>query len=108
MLSTPKTTLSTVLGVLSIITFAGSILGSTTDVFYEKSPENCQTFYPVCDQNINIEKELKDGTGNCIPDSGARVAAGAPANVCAQVKKCDQLSKFFCKPCSVKCSAQFY
>ena len=102
------TTLSTVLGVLSIITFAGSILGSTTDVFYEKSPENCQTFYPVCDQNINIEKELKDGTGNCIPDSGARVAAGAPANVCAQVKKCDQLSKFFCKPCSVKCSAQFY
>ena len=102
------TTLSTVLGVLSIITFAGSILGSTTDVFYEKSPENCQTFYPVCDQNINIEKELKDGTGNCIPDSGARVAEGAPANVCAQVKKCDQLSKFFCKPCSVKCSAQFY
>src|SRR3989344_6022933 len=102
------TTLSTVLGVLSIITFAGSILGSTTDVFYEKSPENCQTFYPVCDQNINIEKELKDGTGNCIPDSGSRVAAGAPANVCAQVKKCDQLSKFFCKPCSVKCSAQFY
>ncbi|MBI2101704.1 hypothetical protein HYT53_03750 [Candidatus Woesearchaeota archaeon] len=101
-------TVGTVLTGLTLVTIAGSILGATTDVFYEKSPENCETFYPVCDQNINIEKELKDGTGDCIPDSGARVAAGAPANVCAQVKKCDSLSKFFCKPCSVKCSAQFY
>lgn len=89
---------------LSII---GTVLGATTDIFYSQAPDNCQTFYPVCDQNIMIQKEQKDGSGMCVPQDGARVAAGQPVNVCAQVKKCNTVRKFLCMPCSVKCTASF-
>ncbi len=85
-----------------------STIHTTTDVFYEKSPDNCQTFYPTCEQTIDVDKEEKDGTGKCIPDGSTSVAAGQAVNVCAQIKKCDKISKFLCKPCSVKCTASFY
>lgn len=106
------TSFATTIGIgyiaLSIVSIATTLVGSGTGAFYDKSPENCQAFYPICDQNIYIQKETKDGTGRCIPSGNARVAAGAPVNVCAFVKKCDAVSKFFCKPCSVKCTASFY
>ncbi|MBI2652355.1 hypothetical protein HYX00_02710 [Candidatus Woesearchaeota archaeon] len=92
---------------LYALSLLGTVLGATTDVFYSQAPDNCQTFYPVCDQNIHIIKEQKDGSGMCVPQNGARVAAGQPVNVCAQVKKCNTIRKFLCMPCSVKCTASF-
>ena len=91
---------------LTIGTVAMTIQGS--DTFYEQAPENCQTFYPTCDQTIIIQKEQQDGKGKCIPEGTPTVNAGQPANVCAFVKKCNTVQKFLCIPCSVKCTATFY
>lgn len=90
------------------ISLTSTILSATTDVFYDKSPDNCQSFYPICDQTITIEKQEKDGKGRCIPSGSAQVTAGQPVNVCAFIKKCNFMQKTFCMPCSVKCTASFY
>lgn len=90
------------------ISLTGTILGATTDIFYDKSPDNCETFYPICDQTITIEKQEKDGKGRCIPSGSTQVSAGQPVNVCAFIKKCNFMQKTFCRPCSVKCTASFY
>lgn len=89
-----------------------TILGATTDVFYGHSPEQCETFYPTCDQTITIEKGGDAEEGQCIPDKGQRVAAGQPVNVCAQVESCGSgiggfIEKTLCKSCSQKCTAKF-
>ncbi|MDP3765563.1 MAG: hypothetical protein Q8R04_03555 [Nanoarchaeota archaeon] len=94
---------------LVIISTAGTILGATTDVFYGASPEQCETFYPACDQTIEVEKGGDAEEGQCIPDKGQRVAAGAPVNICAQVEGCGGfIEKTICKSCSQKCTAKFY
>lgn len=91
---------------ITVATMATTIMGQNS--FYEESPENCQTFYPMCDQNIYIQKEEKDGTGRCTPSGNTSVAAGQAVNVCAYVKKCNMVRGFLCMPCSVKCTASFY
>ena len=92
---------------LTAIALTGTILSATTEAFYEQSPDNCQTFYPSCAQTISVDKEEDDGTGFCFPDGSAQVIAGQPTTVCAQIKKCNMISKFLCMPCSVKCTASF-
>ena len=102
---------ATVLGATYIalvaISITGTILNGSVGVFYDGSPDNCETFYPTCDQNILIDKDETDGSGECTPDNNVRAAAGQPINVCAQIEKCDFLSTFLCMPCSVKCTASF-
>ncbi|MBI2647010.1 hypothetical protein HYW99_00885, partial [Candidatus Woesearchaeota archaeon] len=92
---------------ISGITLATTIAGGM-GAFYEQSPDNCQTLYPICEQNINLQKEEDSGTGNCIPSNSQHVSGGQPVNVCAFVKKCNSIKKFLCMPCSVKCTASFY
>ena len=94
--------------VVSTLSIISGVIGVTTDLYYDKSPDNCQSFYPACDQTITIEKEEKDGTGRCIPSGNTQVTAGQPLNVCAFIKKCNFIQKFLCMPCSVKCTASFY
>lgn len=97
-------------GIMAVSTL-GSILGATTDVFYGASPEQCETFYPTCDQTITIEVDPATDAeeGQCVPKEGSqRVAAGVPVNVCAQVESCGNfLDKFLCKKCSQVCVAKF-
>ncbi len=95
---------SIAIGVLSMATL---VIGST-GAFYDQSPDNCQAFYPACDQTITIEKQEKDGTGMCIPKGDTKVTAGQAVNVCAFIKKCNFIQKTLCMPCSVKCTASFY
>ena len=69
----------------------------------------CETFYPTCDKTIEVETGGDAQEGQCIPDKGQRVAAGAPVNVCAQVESCGNfLEKMICKSCSHKCTGEFY
>ena len=71
--------------------------------------EQCETFYPTCDQDITIEVVGDAEEGKCIPDKGQRVAAGAPKVVCAQVESCgNYFEKMLCKSCSQKCTAEYY
>jgi len=90
---------------ISLASTATTIAGGV-GAFYEKSPDNCQTFYPTCNQTITMQKQEIDGTGSCFPQD-TKVRAGQPVTVCSQVKKCDALKKILCKPCSVKCTASF-
>ena len=85
------------------------IFFATTDAYWGKSPDNCETFYPLCDQDITIEQS-GDGQGQCVPSTGSmRVAAGTSNIVCGQVEKCGGfIEKTMCKSCSVKCTAKFY
>ncbi|MBI2660603.1 hypothetical protein HYX07_05565 [Candidatus Woesearchaeota archaeon] len=94
---------------LSVLSTVGTILGATTDTFYGTSPDNCETFYPTCDQTISVEVGGDAEEGQCVPKEGSqRVAAGAPINVCAQVESCGNfLEKMICKSCSQKCTAKF-
>lgn len=102
--------LTTTIGAAFVaLSVTSTILGATTDVFYGASPEQCETFYPTCDQNIEVEKSGNAQEGQCAPDKSQRVAAGAPVNVCAQVESCGNfLTKMICKSCSQKCTAKFY
>lgn len=84
------------------------ILGATTDIFYGASPEQCETFYPTCDQTISVEVGGDAEEGQCVPDKSQRVTAGAPTVVCAQVESCGNfIEKSLCKSCSQKCTAKF-
>lgn len=107
-LGVAASTVSIAMTALSILSIAMTIVGSTTDVFYGESPDNCETFYPTCAQTVTVEKEEKDGEGICFPEGSAQVIAGQPTLVCAQVKKCNTVQKYLCMPCSVKCTASFY
>ncbi len=105
-----STTLATIVGSMVL---AASVFSTITSFglisTYEDSPDNCQNFVPTCSQNITITKEEVDGTGMCVPEDGKlSVTAGQRTTVCGQVQKCDMLSKFTCRPCSVKCTASYY
>ena len=94
--------------VLAIVA-TGTILQATTDVFYEKSPDNCQNFYPLCDQDVTIEEDGDAEEGKCIPEGNTRVAAGSTKMVCAMVESCGGfIDKMTCKSCSQKCTVKFY
>ena len=43
-----------------------TILSATTDTFYGASPEQCETFYPTCDQSIEVEKGGDAEEGQCV------------------------------------------
>lgn len=104
-----STGVATAIGIsFVLISTASTILGATTDVFYGKSPDNCETFYPTCDQTISVEEGGDADEGQCIPGQGQRVAAGTPVNICAQVESCGNfIDKTLCKSCSQKCTAKF-
>jgi len=92
-----------------VVTATATILQGTTDVFYGKSPDNCETFYPLCDQNVEIEEGGDAGEGKCIPDGNPRVAAGGKKMICAMVESCGGfIDKMTCKSCTQKCTARFY
>lgn len=95
-------------GAVSIAIVSTATISLGTGAFYEQSPENCQAFYPMCDQTVYVDKETSGGTGTCIPSGNVSVTAGQAINVCAMVKKCNMVRGFMCIPCSVKCTATFY
>ena len=74
--------------------------------------EQCQNFYPTCDQNVEIEvdEDSDADEGQCIPKEGSiRVTAGAPKVICAQVESCGNFFvKLVCKSCSQKCNVEYY
>lgn len=95
--------------VLFVVSTAVTIIGTTTDMFYDHSPDQCETFYPSCDQTITVEESGDAAEGKCIPSPGPTEAkAGQPVTVCAQVESCGFVQKFVCKKCSQICTAKFY
>lgn len=108
-LGSTATAFTTVAVGITVAAVAGTAINVGTDAFYSFSPDNCETFYPLCDQDITIEKGGDAEEGQCIPETGQRVAAGTASMVCAQVESCGNfLEKIACKSCSVKCTAKFY
>ncbi|MBI3027104.1 hypothetical protein HYY70_03245 [Candidatus Woesearchaeota archaeon] len=100
-----------VVAAVSVISTGMSVIGSTTDAYWGTSGDNCVTFYPLCDQNVEIvmEKSTDEAEGQCVPEKGQRVAAGTASMVCAQVEGCGNfLDKTLCKSCSIKCTAKVY
>lgn len=101
---------ATTLGVLlggSILSLGLGVAGSISEVYYDSSPENCQTFIPTCTWQVGVGTFEQDGEGRCFPSSGT-YQAGIPVTLCAQVEKCNFIEKFTCQECSVECTAQFY
>lgn len=100
-------TLPLSLSQITLLSLGLSVAGSFSEVYYDSSPENCQTFIPTCTWQVGVGTFEKDGEGRCFPSSGT-YNAGIPVTLCAQVEKCNFIEKFTCQKCSVECTAQFY